>query len=74
MATRASKAATPKRVDPAPEPKKQEPGIRTSVNRESVSPEEIRLCAYGKWESAGRPPGDGVNFWLEAEQELRQET
>ncbi len=36
----------------------------------SVSAEDIRLCAYRKWESAGRPTGDGLQFWLEAEQEL----
>lgn len=27
----------------------------------------IREIAYGKWELAGRPDGDGVNFWLDAE-------
>jgi len=39
-------------------------------NGESVSEEDIRHCAYQKWENAGRPPGDGVQFWLEAEHEL----
>jgi DUF2934 family protein len=33
---------------------------------------DIRLCAYRKWESAGKPTGDGIQFWLEAEQELVQ--
>lgn len=33
----------------------------------------IRERAYLKWETAGYPPGDGVNFWLEAEQELMAE-
>ncbi len=37
-----------------------------------VSAEDIRLCAYRKWESAGKPTGDGIQFWLEAEQELVQ--
>jgi Protein of unknown function (DUF2934) len=32
--------------------------------------EDIRLCAFQKWEAAGKPSGDGVPFWLEAEQEL----
>jgi hypothetical protein len=32
--------------------------------------EEIRLRAYARWEHAGKPAGDGVKFWLEAEQEL----
>jgi len=37
-----------------------------------VSDEDIRLCAYQKWEAAGKPAGDGVRFWLQAEQELMQ--
>lgn len=34
----------------------------------------IRLDAYARWEAAGRPPGDGMNFWLEAEREIRGES
>ena len=37
-----------------------------------VSADDIRLCAYEKWESEGKPTGDGVRFWLEAEQEVAQ--
>ena len=37
-----------------------------------ASAETIRLCAYRKWESAGKPTGDGIQFWLEAEHELMQ--
>jgi len=36
------------------------------------SEEDIRLRAYQKWEAAGRPGGDGMRFWLQAEQELLQ--
>jgi len=32
---------------------------------------ELRLQAYLKWEASGRPPGDGHEFWLAAERELR---
>ena len=32
--------------------------------------DQIRLVAYRKWEKAGRPPGDGANFWCEAEKEV----
>ena len=32
--------------------------------------ETIREAAYYKWEVAGCPSGDGVDFWLEAEAEL----
>jgi len=34
--------------------------------------ESIRLRAYLRWDAAGRPGGDGVRFWLEAEKELSQ--
>jgi hypothetical protein len=30
----------------------------------------IREIAYFKWEQAGWPAGDGMSFWLEAEQEF----
>lgn len=43
---------------------------REEHNGQMVSPAEIRLCAYRKWENAGKPTGDGIKFWLEAEQEL----
>ncbi|MGO8746426.1 MAG: DUF2934 domain-containing protein [Thermoguttaceae bacterium] len=58
------------------------PGKRTTVSNAAVTSndndhngkvawdEGIRLCAYRKWEAAGKPAGDGVQFWLEAEQEL----
>lgn len=49
--------------------------VATGANRHNaqvVSAEAIRLCAYRKWESAGKPGGDGVQFWLEAEHELVQ--
>ena len=37
---------------------------------EEVSIDTIRIAAFQKWETAGKPEGDGVNFWLDAEQEL----
>ena len=43
-----------------------------SPTGKSVSDEVIRLCAYRKWETAGKPGGDGVDFWMEAERELSQ--
>ncbi len=36
----------------------------------SVSEERIRECAYLKGEAAGRPEGDGADFWFQAEREL----
>jgi len=32
----------------------------------------VRELAYVKWEQAGRPAGDGIGFWLEAEHEICQ--
>jgi len=31
----------------------------------------IRKLAHHKWEAAGFPAGDGVDFWLEAEREVK---
>jgi hypothetical protein len=45
------------------------PQIQNSL---SVTEDRIRERAYLKWEAAGRPPGDGANFWIEAQQELMQ--
>lgn len=36
----------------------------------NTNEEDIRLAAYFKWVDAGMPEGDGLNFWVEAEQEL----
>jgi hypothetical protein len=38
----------------------------------TISEETIRSHAYRKWEAAGRPDGDGLQFWLDAEKELSQ--
>ena len=41
------------------------------VNRPEATDDEVRLEAYRRWEAAGRPHGDGVAFWLEAERGLK---
>jgi Protein of unknown function (DUF2934) len=47
------------------------PGVNEQVQKsKSKSQEIVRVRAHQKWEAAGRPSGDGVKFWLEAEQEL----
>lgn len=38
---------------------------------DQVTREQVQTLAYLKWESAGKPEGNGISFWLEAEQELR---
>ena len=32
--------------------------------------EKIRELAYRKWQIAGRPEDDGIDFWLQAERDL----
>jgi hypothetical protein len=41
-------------------------------NGKAKSQAVIGVRAYQKWVAAGKPKGDGVNFWLEAEQEVLQ--
>lgn len=42
----------------------------TDVAPPTPTEEQIRELAYRKWEAAGHPSGDGVEFWLAAEREL----
>ena len=44
-------------------------GHQTRTDRPASDP-AIWSRAYQKWEAAGKPAGDGVQFWLAAEQEL----
>jgi hypothetical protein len=69
------------RTDVADPRRNPEPDISASNQRpeeathEETRPEEtIRIRAYEMWEKAGRPDGDGVYFWLEAERELNGNT
>jgi hypothetical protein len=33
--------------------------------------DEVRARAFALWEQAGRPEGDGVEFWYRAQNELQ---
>jgi len=39
------------------------------MDQDQEHTDAIRRLAYQKWEQAGRPDGDGVHQWLEAERE-----
>lgn len=39
---------------------------------EQVCCEKVRELAYYKWEQAGYPSGDGVDFWLQAEADVQE--
>jgi hypothetical protein len=44
-----------------------------SVQRREITTERIAACAYSLWEQSGRPHGRDQEFWLQAEQKLKQE-
>ena len=72
MATTTVRMAKPGRPTPTPPPAERQTRGAAPVEGRAVSEGEVRVRAYTKWVSAGRPLGDGVNFWLEAERELRR--
>jgi hypothetical protein len=43
----------------------------TNEHAVSVKESEIRVVAYQMWEKAGYPPGRDLQFWLDAERQLR---
>jgi hypothetical protein len=65
---KAAKPATAKSASDAPS--KTIAGTTPEHNGQPVCEDGIRLLAYKKWEAAGKPDGDGIEFWLEAEREL----
>jgi hypothetical protein len=46
------------------------PAVEPSTSTAAHDRETIGSRAYFLWERAGRPWGDGVEFWLQAEREL----
>jgi len=58
----------PRAIPPNPESL----AVEAQDARARPAEESIRVRAYERWEFAGRPASDGIQFWLEAEQELTQ--
>ena len=52
------------------DPNRHEPQCSSGT----ASCEKIREAAYYKWEAAGSPCSDGVEFWLQAEAESEADT
>ncbi|MDB5339066.1 MAG: hypothetical protein JWN70_4685 [Planctomycetaceae bacterium] len=63
--TKVAAVATP------PVQKIEETSIEETCTETSICPDELRTRAFLKWEAAGKPEGDGIVFWLAAEQELQ---
>jgi DUF2934 family protein len=76
MASKSRNVTPPTTRPAAPRTTSPAAADRSSLNhakspgRSEASPDEIRDRAYFLWEEAGRPDGDGVQFWLAAEREL----
>lgn len=67
-------AAKSSATAPSQKTKKRPETIESSAVQTEQKPgdETIRRIAYEKWEAAGCPSGDGVDFWLQAEQECKK--
>lgn len=72
MATRAVKVSRSMPAKLADKPKEAGQVSPAAPTCQPLSADEIRRRAYLRWEAAGKPPGDGVKFWREAEQGLLQ--
>lgn len=77
MSTHQQKIATVAQSAPVKPPSEPQavlapsPDGKEARKPRSVSEDKIRLRSYQNWEAAGKPQGNGVQFWLEAERELR---
>ncbi len=65
-----TRPAAPRTTSPADAADRTRLNTTKTPSRRGPSDEQIRARAYFLWEQAGRPGGDGVQFWLEAEREL----
>jgi hypothetical protein len=66
MLTLRKKAARQEQPRPQAKPSVAGQAVQANTGHE----DEIRPLAYRKWEEAGCPGGDGVEFWLAAEAEI----
>jgi LysM repeat protein len=54
---------------PKPKKRKTSKTFKAVVTKEELEG-KVRDLAYFKWEAAGKPVGDGRDFWLQAEEEI----
>jgi hypothetical protein len=67
---RASARADQDSLEDSPQHESLGGDVATGDRPRQSSMDAIRHHAYGKWETAGKPAGDGTAFWLEAEREI----
>jgi Protein of unknown function (DUF2934) len=70
MRTRTAHTSVPKRGRVEKQPVEKLPVPAPATVAAPATCDEIRHLAYQKWEAAGQPVCNGVQFWLEAESEL----
>jgi len=75
MSRHQHKTATLAQSAPGKPPSEPKAAVVTVPDGQAQKPkfaceEMTRIRAYQKWETAGKPQGNGVQFWLDAEQEL----
>jgi Protein of unknown function (DUF2934) len=66
------------RTRPRPQPRPAPPAPAPDISLQPEDPvydtgaldDVIRTRAYFLWEQAGRPDGDGMQFWLDAQREI----
>ncbi len=71
--TVATKAVAAKRST-SPKTSKTKPAQSTTTPQREITSETIAARAYVLWEQAGRPSGRDVEYWLQAESQLKQDT
>lgn len=67
LATSNTASIAPNASSPTPSQSTSEGSTQISTDHHD---DEVRRLAYAKWEAAGCPGSDGIEFWLAAEQEL----
>jgi hypothetical protein len=61
-----------KRISPLA-PATRTPAVApASPKHAEITQEVIAACAYSIWEQAGRPNGRDLEFWVQAEQQLKK--
>jgi hypothetical protein len=72
MTTEVAEAPSRAAAKQIEKPKQEQSVTATTSASPPFSVEAIRMCAYLKWEAAGKPQGDDCRFWFAAERELCQ--
>lgn len=70
-ATPKTKAIATKRTTRAAKPEVIAP---IAAPRHELTTETIAARAYSLWEKDGRPPGRDLEYWLQAESQLKQQS